>query len=98
MLLHTEDCVDPRGKDFLLKVFEELGEAFGGKTPEDGLQIFEEFFAGTGLWDQQLVSEEQLNILVNSVNPDRLKNNPVALNAESIRMLYKEILKDKAGE
>ena len=36
--------------------------------------------------------EEELNILTTSVNPIRLKNNPIELNEEAIRHLYETII------
>jgi len=41
-----------------------------------------------------LASTEQLDQLVTSVNPDRLKNNPVPLTQDVIRTLYCEILRE----
>lgn len=98
MLSNKTDCIDPRGEAFLTGIFEQLAEAFGEEKPENGLKRFEEIFAETGLEIPQLTSEEQLDVLVKSVNPDRLKNNPVALNEGTILGLYREILADRAGE
>ena len=41
------------------------------------------------------VSEKDIDILKNSVNPVRLKNHPIELNKESINYLYHEILKEE---
>ena len=36
--------------------------------------------------------EEELDILVHSVNPIRLKNNPVELDEQTIMSIYEEVL------
>jgi hypothetical protein len=38
------------------------------------------------------VDEEQLQVLNAGVNPDRLKNNPIRLDAAAIDTLYRRIL------
>ena len=41
------------------------------------------------------VTDKDYEVLKNSVNPVRLKNNPVALSVEDIDIIYHDILGDK---
>lgn len=97
MRRHLERCVDPRGPGHLAGVFVELAEAIGcpaEQYPEDRLA---ELLRELGLkppprWDQADIPK-----LAASVNPVRLKNNPVALDEVALAWLYKEILAEEAG-
>ena len=91
MLKNTDKCIDPRGKEYLENIFAQLAEAFGKKLPEEGAKAFKRIFDSLGL-ETPTAKESNYNILVTSVNPVRLKNNPVALDEEAITLLYKEIL------
>lgn len=115
MVNHTEDAVDPRGREYLSEMFSGLSELFAGEAARAGLPG--EKPEGSGLPGQESISdtekgpaafaeiverldlsvpvpesEEQLELLVRSVNPVRLKNNPVRLDPEAARGLYREIL------
>ena len=85
-------CIDPRGCDYLLNVFEELSEAFGVSGVEAGPKAFDRLCKGLE-FDIPSASEEEIHKLKTSVNPVRLKNNPVQLESETIEMLYRDILK-----
>ena len=37
------------------------------------------------------IKEEQMELLVSSVNPARLKNNPVAFDREDLKKLYENV-------
>ena len=83
---NLDKCIDLRGKEYLKNTLVEL------KDMVDGYNKIIELFNYFKLTIPS-VSEEELNILVSSVNPDRLKNNPVELNNESIRNIYIKSLK-----
>lgn len=83
-------CCDPRGMEYLRKTLDELGALLGGSNAEDGAKKLEEIFTVLNL-DRPKMSEEQIEILKNSVNPVRLKNHPIALDAETIEGLYRKI-------
>ena len=91
MLTHMEDCIDARGQEYLEKTFSELAEAFGRSTPEEAAGAFRNLLSHLELTGPEGLTEAQLETLVTSVNPDRLKNNPVALSEKAIRGLYQEI-------
>ena len=83
-------CSDPRGVEYLRATLDELGVLLGGANAEDGAKKLEEIFTVLNL-DRPKMSDEQIEILKNSVNPVRLKNHPIALDAETIEELYRKI-------
>ena len=90
MLDNIDKCVDPRGQEYLRKTLDDLGVILGGNDARSGSKIIEAIFDKLGL-DVPVISEEQISILQNSVNPVRLKNNPIALDNKTIAHLYSMI-------
>lgn len=88
MLEHTEECIDPRGREYLEEMFKELSQIMGGKSITDGYQVYQNFFDEMHLERPVSKNENEFDLLKKSVNPDRLKNNPVKLTEESIDKLY----------
>ena len=89
---NTAKCRDPRGEAYLKSVLDEIARALGCDNAKSGARRFEEIFEGLRL-DVPAANKEQLEILKNSVNPDRLKNHPVKLDADTIEILYRKILR-----
>ena len=85
---NIDSCTDARGKDYLKKTLEELKELVGGYNK------LKEIYESLEL-ERPKMNDEELNILVNSVNPTRLKNNPEELTKEEIENIYKKSLKLK---
>lgn len=97
MLDHLDDCVDGRGKEYLEDLFKEISGVFTGREDADADLAPAEFsglMKKLGLKAPEGMTDEQLDTLVTSVNPVRLKNNPVALDEEAIRKLYIQIFRD----
>lgn len=94
MIGHIDKCIDPRGQEYLAGIFLQIANAMGCKTPEDAITLFNGMLAEMELV-QPVDSEraQSIEILSNSVNPIRLKNNPVGLDVETIRGLYEVIVK-----
>ena len=92
MLKNTDKCTDPRGKKHLETVFKGIAMAMSCGTPEEAADKLNRIFDGLGLFVPE-ANAEQYEILRNSVNPVRLKNNPVPLDSESIDELYHRILR-----
>ena len=90
MLENTNKCIDPRGELFLKKTFQELGEAFGCKNAKEGCKELMYLFQKLELQIPK-PSIDQFKVLYSSVNPVRLKNNPIALDEKAIRILYHKI-------
>jgi alcohol dehydrogenase class IV len=93
MLEHPEKCIDPRGEDHLAFVFEWLGRLMQCDSPEKGLMMFRSIMFGLDMPQPQSKNrEEELDVLTQSVNPERLRNNPVKLDEDIIRFIYNRIL------
>ena len=89
MLKNTDKCIDPRGKDYLENIFAQIADAFGCESAVGGADKFVKLFSSLDLKTPE-AKESDYSILVSSVNPVRLKNNPVALDGETILKLYKK--------
>lgn len=94
MMQHTALCIDTRGAAHLQYVLAEIAAAFGC-APEQLAECFAAFVDSLELPVPELRSPEDIDILKTSVNPDRLKNHPVKLTAETVECLYKQILRQE---
>lgn len=92
MAAHTGNCIDPRGEEYLVRTFEEIALAMGCGTVLEAIRKFQTIVAGLGLTAPQ-DGDRDYALLSESVNPDRLKNNPVALSTEDINAIYRQISK-----
>ena len=92
MVENTDKCIDSRGEKYLKQAFDELGVKLGGKDRFDGAVKLRELIDGLEL-EVPTATEEQFENLKTSVNPTRLKNNPVELDKNTINMLYRRILR-----
>ena len=91
MTENTDKCVDSRGEEYLKKVLDEIGQALGCADGHSGAERLVEIFDKLEL-DIPAATELQFEELKKSVNPVRLKNHPIALEEETIDMLYHKIL------
>ena len=74
------------------QMFGELAGCMGADTPEAAAEKFRIFVDCLALERPVVHGEGDFEILKNSVNPVRLKNNPVRLDADSIDLIYHHIL------
>lgn len=94
MIGHMEKCLDSRGSDYLNTVFSAIAQAMGCITPAEAIAKFRQM-----LDDMEIKNpvsdnhESDISILSSSVNPIRLKNNPVELDKETIVSIYESIVK-----
>lgn len=93
MIQHVDKCLDERGIEYLNNVFAELAAIFGCEYAEEAVDKFAGMLKEMDLQAPTLENEEQLETMVKSVNLTRLKNNPVLLSEDTLKNLYKEILK-----
>lgn len=94
MIANMDKCIDSRGREYLSDIFAQISVAMGCNSPKDAIAIFRQMMEEMEL--ANLISakkDEDLEILTTSVNPIRLKNNPVKLDASTIRFLYEIIVK-----
>lgn len=93
MLANLDKCMDRRGPVFLSGIFQVIAKAMGCGNPQEAIAVFEQMTA-----DMELVHpvsenrENELKALATSVNPVRLKNNPVKLSVEALYCLYNQII------
>lgn len=94
MLNHMDRCLDSRGADYLESIFADIAHAMSCSSAQEAITFFRQMLIDMEM--QNPVSEDpssDVNILSSSVNPIRLKNNPVELDTEETNRLYEKILK-----
>lgn len=94
MVQHIDDCLDPRGPEYLQAIFEKMACAFGCVTVEAAIGKYNALLDELEL-NIPSAEKEDYAMLKKSVNPVRLKNNPVKLTIEAIDILYHQILRKK---
>lgn len=92
MINHMNQTVDQRGQAYLASTFSEIASSMGTNSAETAISLFRQIMS-----DLELNTPEpgrlapDLELLVESVNPVRLKNNPVGLSRTDMRELYSTI-------
>ena len=95
MVKHTGNFIDARGEGYLKNTFGEIADAMGCTCVEGAIEKFRDIVDELELSVPENVTDKDYEVLKNSVNPVRLKNNPVALSVEDINIIYHDILGDK---
>ena len=94
MIDNLDKCIDVRGPQYLTAIFDKISNSLGCKEPRVAIASFHKMMEEMELPKPVAGNiEEELTTLSNSVNPVRLKNNPIRLEEEVIQMIYVEILK-----
>lgn len=96
MLSHMDKLIDPRGLEYLDSIFQDIANAMGCQNPSEAILLFRQMLTEMDM--QNPVSDSWLSdieLLTSSVNPIRLKNNPIELDMEAIRGLYGVIVKKR---
>lgn len=94
MISNLDKCVEYRGSDYLISIFSNISTAMNCHSPEQSISSFRSMLNEMGMTNP--VSENfdsEFMILCTSVNPVRLKNNPVELDNDAIEGLYKRIVR-----
>lgn len=91
MVENTNMCIDSRGVEYLKATLDEIGQAMDCEDAKAGAEKLESIFGKLG-FEVPIATAEQFEILKKSVNPVRLKNHPIALDADTIDALYHKIL------
>jgi alcohol dehydrogenase class IV/GTP:adenosylcobinamide-phosphate guanylyltransferase len=94
MVRNLDKCTDKRGRDYLKNIFAELNDMFYAMNSNECIGKFIQLYKKLNLPSPKLKNKDELIELVNSVNPVRLKNNPVMLDKNIIEDIYKHILAD----
>ena len=93
MVGNMDKCIDSRGQKYLAGIFNEIAQAMGCQTPTEAIAKFRQMIEEMELKNPVAENrEEELEVLSTSVNPVRLKNNPVELCFDDIYCLYKKLL------
>ena len=92
MIDHIDKCIDNRGKEYLSTIFKELVRIFKLNSFDELKEYLENLLDKLDLYNIQ-VNDNDLDELVNSVNLDRLKNNPIKLDNNDIREIYTKLFK-----
>lgn len=91
MSTNMDKCIDTRGIDYLNHIFIEIAGAMGCDSVESMCERFDSIYHSLAL-PKANYTEEDIVALTHSVNPVRLKNHPIALDLETIELLYRQIL------
>lgn len=97
MLENMDKCIDQRGEQYLQSVFVSISNSMGFPTPTDAIAQFREMMDEMEM--QNPVSGNKagdVETLSQSVNPVRLKNNPVQINLTAIDNIY-DVIVDAQG-
>ena len=93
MIGHLDQCIDKRGTDYLADIFSDISQTMGCKNSIQAIGMFHKMMAEMELRNPLATDKElELEILTNSVNPIRIKNNPVLLSNIIIKLLYSRII------
>lgn len=91
MMNNTNKCIDQRGEEYLKNTFEELRSIMHFDSSEQLETFLDNLLCKLDLYDVE-VDKEDVDMLVNSVNETRLKNNPVGLTKEDITTIYSNLI------
>lgn len=92
MLGNVDKCIDSRGQEYLADIFNQISKTMGCTTPVEAVALFRQMMVEMELNNPVAVNwEEELEVLSTSVNPVRLKNNPVYIDAGTSKTLYSVI-------
>lgn len=94
MIGNVDKCVDSRGQEYLVSTFDNIALAMGYEHASEAILQFKLMLKEMELsYPEAENRDSEIEILSKSVNPVRLKNNPMELNYEAINYLYKEIIR-----
>ncbi len=93
MMENTDKCIDPRGQDYLAGTFMEIADAMSCRTAVEAPERFHDILQTLELKSPEMTDPAIFEKLKVSVNPVRLKNNPVRLEPDAIDYIYKDIFR-----
>lgn len=94
MIKYQDRCIDPRGSLYLDEIFSDIAIAMGPGKVHLSIALFRQLILDMDLKNPMSSNKPaDVEILSNSVNPVRLKNNPVLIAPEAIAGIYNLIVK-----
>lgn len=94
MLKNMDKCIEVRGSEYLISIFSNIAQAMGCQTPVEAIATFRQMLTDMDI--QNPISNNRISdisLLSSSVNPIRLKNNPVRLDINVIHSIYSSVIK-----
>lgn len=88
-------CIDPRGVEYLTNIFCEIANALHENSIDNAIDRIKELLKELKIKNPIKQHSTDIDILTMSVNPVRLKNNPISLNEDELRKLYEKIVEDE---
>lgn len=88
---NLEKHKDARRKESLAKTFDDIAISLGCKDSHDAISYLEKIAKKWQLSFSHKFTDADLETLVNSVDANRLGNNPVPLDKNAIRLIYNEL-------
>ena len=94
MIQNMDKCLEKRGQKYLLDIFYSIAKTMGTDSPKYAIALFNAIMKEMEMACPVSESlQSDILILTSSVNPVRLKNNPVELDESTIRSLYGNIIR-----
>lgn len=93
MLNQMDNCIDYRGMTYLSGIFVEIANAMGAKSSFDAIENFKDILCRLELNRSVSLNKRQdINVLSSSVNPVRMKNNPIVFDKNTINKIYQSVI------
>ena len=93
MTNNIEKCIDDRGVNYLTNIFLDISKAMGCNNNIQSMKKYRQMMDVMEMASPKAYRRvAELDILSHSVNPIRLKNNPIVLDENAIKSLYEMIL------
>lgn len=92
---HLDDCRDQRGAGYLSDTLKHLSHCFGKRNTLEAIDFIKELRIHLDFSIPPGITDEQIEVMTNSVNEQRLGNFPVVLQHENIKELYKQIIRGR---
>ena len=94
MINNMGKCLDKRGQEYLDGIFSDIAKTMRGLNAVEAVNIFRNILIEMEMSNPISDNlDSDISILSSSVNPIRLKNNPIELDSSAISSLYKKIVK-----
>lgn len=95
MLEHPQACIDERGAEYVLDTFIQMASALGQQTVEQAIMWFSSLLEKLEILPPNQVNPEEFDMLIHSVNLERLKNSPMQLDLQALTDIYAEIFQKR---
>ncbi|EKD92640.1 MAG: Alcohol dehydrogenase, iron-containing superfamily, partial [uncultured bacterium] len=90
-----EDCLDPRGSDYVHETLQEIVLLLGVATLEEATEKIQDLMRAIGLAtrfrDMGLAESDLETIVTHGFHPDRVTNNPRRLTPDALRKMLKAL-------